>query len=53
MVETTFQTEELECDECGCKITLYDSHHDQVFCPECGMVLYEQGYFYPVYYYRK
>ena len=30
------------CNECGCYISLYDTHHDENFCLKCGEVLDER-----------
>ena len=30
---------EYPCKNCGCYVTLYDKHHDETFCLQCGRVL--------------
>lgn len=29
--------------ECGSSRVLVDEHHDEWFCPRCGLVMYSEG----------
>lgn len=31
------------CAECDNKTIYYDEHHDMMFCPKCGTVIYQSG----------
>ena len=31
------------CAECDNNMIYYDEHHDMMFCPVCGIVVYQSG----------
>ena len=35
-----------KCDLCKSSEIYYDTHHDEIFCAECGVILYSNNRFY-------